>query len=221
MFDTDHPVPLPFARPQIAPVDAMKLMPLLDSLNEGPEPGFSDDALLSRWAVAGRKSPIRANAHRLLLGRELGARLDAMPQGEKGAEVARWMALMGASRSVLFERVSVAREVWSLLAEYPDVALDASILDRPWNEVRGAMRQAVGLTVGTGAPGGQSLAEEWSSKLDMMLDQADGSVESLRELQKKIAATIERVKTLRDQKQAALDAQSAEAVEQGDEGQPR
>jgi ElaB/YqjD/DUF883 family membrane-anchored ribosome-binding protein len=189
-------------------------MPLLDSLNDGHEPGNTDEKMLTVWAAAERDAQVQANAHRLLLGRELGARLDAMAHGDKGPELVRWMSLMDASRSKLFDRVSVAREVWSLLAEHPDVAagMDASLLNRPWSEVRGAVREAVGLkSVGGGGSSG-GIGGLWDSWLDKMFDQADVSVEGLEELWEKLTAFLERVRVRLDEEQME-DAASEERAE--------
>jgi hypothetical protein len=198
----------------------MNLMPLLDSLNAGREPGNTDEKMLTVWAAAERDAQVQANAHRLLLGRELGARLDAMAHGDKGPELVRWMALMDASRSKLFDRVSVAREVWALLAEHPDVAadMDASLLNRPWSEVRGAVREAVGLkSGGSGSNGG--LGGLWDSWLGKMFDQADGSVEGLEELWEKLTGLLEKVRTRLDEEQpdgsAVEDAASEEHAGDG------
>jgi hypothetical protein len=93
-------------------------------------------------------------------------------------------------------------EVWSLLAEHPDVAagMEASLLNRPWSEVRGAVREAVGLKSGGGGSSG-GIGGLWDSWLDKMFDQADGSAEGLEELWEKLTAFLERVRARMDEEQ--------------------
>ena len=126
----------------------MSLLSDLDALNEGHEVGKVPDEVTGRWPAAEAGSQVQANLVRINEGREIAARVDAAPRGQKQDEIDKWMARLGRSESHVRARIATARVVTTALhtAGEAGLQLDSSeALNCRFDQVGDSVRNALDL----------------------------------------------------------------------------
>ncbi len=101
------------------------------------------DSLLLKWRASEANFHSAANALRYHQGRVFGARLSAIPFGERSAFKDEMGGLLQLSRRSVELRIQIATEINLLLDQAGDDAteLRRSVLDRPWRDVLAAVRR--------------------------------------------------------------------------------
>ena len=176
----------------------MDLLSYLAGL-EGAESldGSPADSIVRRWFALERDHQAAANAYRLLAGKALADRLDAVGYGQKGKVLDAWVAMSERSASTWQERASVARTVWSYLEKYPELSreLDYSVLDGPWSELLGRLEDALGLertrSTGSDTRGPWRAVQLMFAKVLSLVGTDRPALEKLRDLARAFVAELD------------------------------
>ncbi len=126
----------------------MSLLSDLDALNDGHPVGEVPDEVTGRWPLEEAGSQVRANLVRVNEGREIAARMDALPHGAKQEEIAAWMKRLGRSERLVRKRMATARQVLKALEEGGDAGRQLDSLDAlncRYDEVPENVREALSL----------------------------------------------------------------------------